>query len=56
VAEVEKLFPARVAVYRIRHGETLAEAAPGRVVSPGDILVMAGNSGALVPAPDILGR
>ena len=56
VAEIERLFPERVAVYQVKQGDELREAAPGLVIAQGDILVLAGKYASLVCAPDIIGH
>jgi len=56
VGEIERSFPARVAVYRVKRGDEVLEASPDFRVAQGDVLVMAGSCGSLVGAPEIVGR
>jgi putative transport protein len=54
--EIEKLFPARVTIDKIKRGDKLFDVSTNTVVEMGDILVMAGGSKGMVPAADIIGH
>jgi putative transport protein len=55
VAELEALFPAPVAVERVRRGEKLIEPAPEIVLAAGDEVAVAGSHGGVLPAERLIG-
>jgi len=56
VTEIEKCFPARVAVYHIKRAERLLECARDTIVEPHDVLVLGGKHVGLVCATEIIGH
>ena len=55
VAEVEKMFPGRVAIDKIKHGETTTDAEPDSILESGDIVVISGGSQHLLQSAELLG-
>ncbi len=55
VAEMEALFPARVAVNRVKRGNVVMDVEPNMVVQAGDIVVMSGHCKQFVIAPQTIG-
>ena len=56
VRDVEKCFPARVAVYHIKREERLLECAQDTMIESNDVLVLGGKHVGLVCATDIIGH
>lgn len=56
VSEIEKCFPARVAIYRIKRAERLWECAQDTIVECNDVLVLGGKHVGLVCATDVIGH
>jgi putative transport protein len=56
VSEIEKCFPARVAVYHIKRAERLWECAQDTTIECNDVLVLGGKHVGLVCATDIIGH
>jgi putative transport protein len=56
VSEIEKCFPARVAVYHVKRSERLWECSQDTIVECNDVLVLGGKHVGLVCATDIIGR
>ena len=55
VAQVEALFPGRVAVDRIKRGQEVIAAAPETMVAGGDILLIVGTTPSLMKAEALIG-
>jgi len=55
VAELEALFPNRVAVNRMKRGDVVMDVEPDMVVQAGDIVVMSGHYKQFVIAPQTIG-
>ena len=55
VAELEALFPDRVAVNKVKHGNVVTDAEPDMVIQEGDIVVMSGRCKQFVTAPEVIG-
>jgi len=56
VDEIERAFPVRVTVEKVKRCGELTNAEPGTIVEEGDILVMTGNYEGFVVAADIIGH
>jgi putative transport protein len=56
IREIEKCFPARVAVYHIKRAERLLECAQDTIIECNDVLVLGGKHVGLVCATDIIGH
>ena len=55
VAELEALFPDRVAINRMKRGNNVMDVEPDMVVQKGDIVVMSGHCKQFVTAPGMIG-
>jgi putative transport protein len=55
VAELESLFPDRVAVNRVKRADVVIDVEPDTVIQAGDIVVMSGHYKQFVRAPDVIG-
>jgi putative transport protein len=56
VREIEKCFPARVAVYHIKREERLLECAQDTIIECNDVVVLGGKHVGLMCATDIIGH
>jgi putative transport protein len=56
VRDIEKCFPARVAIYHIKRAERLLECAQDTMIESHDVLVLGGKHIGLVCATDIIGH
>jgi putative transport protein len=56
VSEIEKCFPARVAVYHIKREERLLECAQDTIIECNDVVVLGGKHVGLMCATDIIGH
>ncbi len=56
ISDIEKSFPVRVSIEKVKRGEEVNSAEPGRVLQKDDLLVMTGNYEGFVVAADIIGN
>lgn len=56
ISDIEKSFPVRVSIEKVKRGGELSIAEPNRVLQKDDLLVMTGNYEGFVVAADIIGN
>ncbi|NQT30522.1 MAG: aspartate-alanine antiporter [Candidatus Saganbacteria bacterium] len=54
-SQIEAMFPARIALEKIKHGDQVFDAQPNSVIQSGDIVALVGHRQALIEADKIVG-
>jgi len=56
VKEIEKMFPAKVAIEKIKRGEVLLEVKPETIIQTNDLVALVGSRQSIIKAIEIIGR